>query len=71
MIKNKPISLCPVNKRKSFCLLLTFTKVECSHLLSLLHDAENRGEYYGNREQYWAHNKRIENKLRIYEGLLK
>jgi len=43
--------------------LLEFSLAEKSHLLTLLRDAEERGEYYGNREQYWSRHDKIRSKL--------
>ena len=55
--------------QETTCSVLTFTAVECSHLLNILLQTEDRGEYYGNRDQYWKRNKRIEDKLRAYIGV--
>ena len=41
-----------------------FTAAEVSHLLTLLRDAADEGNYYGNREQYWKRHYRIEDKLK-------
>ena len=46
--------------------MLKFDAAEISHLLTMLRDTEERGEYYGNREQYWKRHKRIETKIRDY-----
>ena len=45
---------------------LTLTAAECSHLLSLLEDGARRGEYYGNRDQYWTRHGRIKDKIMAY-----
>lgn len=44
------------------------TAVEVDHLLTLLHDAEHEGSYYGNREQYWKRHARIVAKLDLGQG---
>ena len=45
-------------------LTVQLTPVEILHLLNLLNDAEQRGEYYGNKEQYWKRNTQIVEKLK-------
>ena len=45
-------------------LIVQLTPVEILHLLNLLNDAEQKGEYYGNKEQYWKRNTRIVEKLK-------
>ena len=43
--------------------MIKFTAAQISHLLTLLRDAEERGEYYGNREQYWKRHAEITQRL--------
>ena len=48
------------------------TAAEVSHLLTLLHDSEQRGEYYGHQATYWKTAARVEDKLkRLAEGTAK
>ncbi len=42
---------------------LTLTATERGHVLTLLRDAQERGDYYGNRAQYWKRHARIAEKL--------
>lgn len=44
-------------------LWIALTLVERDHLLTLLADAVERGDYYGNRDQYWKRHARIITKL--------
>ena len=32
---------------------IELTGAQINHLLTLLHDAEEEGSYYGNKAQYW------------------
>ena len=42
---------------------IQLTEVEINHLLTLLHDAEEVGSYYGPKFQYWERHHRIMDKL--------
>lgn len=44
-----------------------FTPPELSHLRTIMRDASDRGEYYGNKEQYWKRHERILQKLQSGE----
>ncbi len=39
------------------------TASELTHIIELMFMNKNRGEYYGNREQYWKRHQRILDKL--------
>jgi len=43
--------------------LVKLTESEIGHIQNLLWEAQERGDYYGNKEQYWARNARIARKL--------
>ena len=43
------------------------TKAEKNHILYLLEDNYRRGEYYGNKEQYWKRHDRILKKLNLQD----
>jgi hypothetical protein len=44
-------------------LTLRLTPVEVDHLLTVIQDSFDRGDYYGARQQYWDRHERILNKL--------
>lgn len=48
IIKNKAIKL---------------TASEVNHIVELMYLNKNKGEYYGNREQYWKRHQRILDKI--------
>lgn len=39
------------------------TSSEVNHIVELMYLNKNKGEYYGNREQYWKRHQRILDKL--------
>lgn len=49
----------PAMKTKTIVLTIP----EVRHLLTLLADAAERGDYYGNRTQYWRRHQRIVDKV--------
>lgn len=53
------IPIQPSVKNKSVKL----TSSELNHIIELMCLNKNRGEYYGNRDQYWKRHQRILNKL--------
>ena len=53
------IPIQPIIKNK----LVKLTSSEINHIIELMYLNKNRGEYYGNREQYWKRHQRILDKI--------
>ena len=47
---------------------MNLTKQEIQYLIELIEDNESGGDYYGNKEQYWARVASVKEKLnKLYE----
>ncbi len=53
------IPIQPIIKNK----LVKLTSSEINHITELMYLNKNKGEYYGNKEQYWKRHQRILDKI--------